>query len=167
MERRCHVGSVGDDTVHSATLALHAKLDELLRVDSGARSELARLDEQEPELFKAPGYRSTANGMAVVKSLRDSDCDFATGNSHTSSGKPAVATGEPDGDSPRRRIVPAPPGFDTGLPRSGHDLRAFQIQAPGVPSSDSGDTPCQLRRSVRPRSSASSSKPRPSLSARP
>jgi low affinity Fe/Cu permease len=31
------------------TLALHAKLDELLRVDSGARSELTRLDEQEPE----------------------------------------------------------------------------------------------------------------------
>ena len=31
------------------TLALHAKLDELLRVDSDARSELARLDEREPE----------------------------------------------------------------------------------------------------------------------
>jgi low affinity Fe/Cu permease len=31
------------------TLALHAKLDELLRVDSQARSELARLDEKEPE----------------------------------------------------------------------------------------------------------------------
>jgi low affinity Fe/Cu permease len=31
------------------TLALHAKLDELLRVDSDARSELTRLDEQEPE----------------------------------------------------------------------------------------------------------------------
>jgi low affinity Fe/Cu permease len=34
------------------TLALHAKLDELLRVDSGARSELARLDEQEPEAIQ-------------------------------------------------------------------------------------------------------------------
>lgn len=34
------------------TLALHAKLDELLRVDSGARSELARLDEQEPETIQ-------------------------------------------------------------------------------------------------------------------
>ena len=34
------------------TLALHAKLDELLRVDSGARSELTRLDEQEPEAIK-------------------------------------------------------------------------------------------------------------------
>jgi low affinity Fe/Cu permease len=31
------------------TLALHAKLDELLRTDENARSELARLDEQEPE----------------------------------------------------------------------------------------------------------------------
>ena len=32
-------------------LALHAKLDELLRVDSAARSELAQLDEQEPEVI--------------------------------------------------------------------------------------------------------------------
>ena len=31
------------------TLALHAKIDELIRVDKGARSELARLDEREPE----------------------------------------------------------------------------------------------------------------------
>ena len=30
-------------------LALHAKLDELLRVDRVARSELTQLDEQEPE----------------------------------------------------------------------------------------------------------------------
>jgi len=30
-------------------LALHAKLDELLRVNHAARSELAELDEQEPE----------------------------------------------------------------------------------------------------------------------
>jgi low affinity Fe/Cu permease len=30
-------------------LALHAKLDELLRVDKSARSELTQLDEQEPE----------------------------------------------------------------------------------------------------------------------
>jgi low affinity Fe/Cu permease len=33
------------------TLALHAKLDELLRVDRRARSELTRLDEQEPEMI--------------------------------------------------------------------------------------------------------------------
>ncbi len=31
------------------TLALHAKLDELIRVDESARSELTQLDEQEPE----------------------------------------------------------------------------------------------------------------------
>ena len=31
------------------TLALHAKLDELLRVHGDARSELTRLDEHEPE----------------------------------------------------------------------------------------------------------------------
>ena len=34
------------------TLALHAKLDELLRTDHRARSELARLDEQEPEAIE-------------------------------------------------------------------------------------------------------------------
>ena len=33
-------------------LALHAKLDELLRVNNDARSELARLDEQEPEAIE-------------------------------------------------------------------------------------------------------------------
>jgi low affinity Fe/Cu permease len=33
-------------------LALHAKLDELLRVDTDARSELTQLDEQEPEAIE-------------------------------------------------------------------------------------------------------------------
>jgi low affinity Fe/Cu permease len=33
-------------------LALHAKLDELLRVDGEARSELTQLDEQEPEAIE-------------------------------------------------------------------------------------------------------------------
>ena len=33
-------------------LALHAKLDELLRVDREARSELTQLDEQEPEAIE-------------------------------------------------------------------------------------------------------------------
>jgi low affinity Fe/Cu permease len=32
--------------------ALHAKLDELLRVDKAARSELTRLDQHEPEVFE-------------------------------------------------------------------------------------------------------------------
>ena len=35
------------------TLALHAKLDELLRVDNDARSELTRLDEKEPEEMRS------------------------------------------------------------------------------------------------------------------
>lgn len=34
------------------SLALHAKLDELLRVDDDARSELTQLDEQEPEAIE-------------------------------------------------------------------------------------------------------------------
>jgi len=34
---------------HTINLALHAKLDELLRVDHAARSELTQLDVQEPE----------------------------------------------------------------------------------------------------------------------
>jgi low affinity Fe/Cu permease len=34
------------------SLALHGKLDELLRVDHQARTELTRLDEQEPEAIE-------------------------------------------------------------------------------------------------------------------
>ena len=37
---------------HRDTQAIHAKLDELLRVDTKARSELSRLDEQEPEIIE-------------------------------------------------------------------------------------------------------------------
>jgi low affinity Fe/Cu permease len=33
------------------TLAIHAKLDELIRADDNARSELTRLDENEPEII--------------------------------------------------------------------------------------------------------------------
>jgi low affinity Fe/Cu permease len=33
-------------------LALHAKLDELLRVDDDARSELTQLDDKEPEMIE-------------------------------------------------------------------------------------------------------------------
>jgi low affinity Fe/Cu permease len=36
---------------HRDTLAIHAKLDELIRADDNARSELTRLDEKEPELI--------------------------------------------------------------------------------------------------------------------
>lgn len=35
------------------TQAIHAKLDELLRANRDARSELTRLDEQEPELIES------------------------------------------------------------------------------------------------------------------
>ena len=38
---------------HRDTQAIHAKLDELLRVEESARSELARLDEEEPEAIVA------------------------------------------------------------------------------------------------------------------
>ncbi len=34
---------------HRDTQALHAKLDELLKANAGARTELAHIDEQEPE----------------------------------------------------------------------------------------------------------------------
>ena len=37
---------------HRDTQAMHAKLDELLRTNHDARSELTRLDEQEPELIE-------------------------------------------------------------------------------------------------------------------
>jgi low affinity Fe/Cu permease len=37
---------------HRDTQAIHAKLDELLRTNHDARSELTRLDEQEPELIE-------------------------------------------------------------------------------------------------------------------
>jgi low affinity Fe/Cu permease len=36
-------------TEHRDTQAIHAKLDELLRADTGARTELRTLDDQEPE----------------------------------------------------------------------------------------------------------------------
>src|SRR5450755_2497115 len=50
------------------TLALHAKLDELLRVDNRARSELTQLDEHEPEVIEAHGdqeVRSASSGHSA------------------------------------------------------------------------------------------------------
>ena len=38
---------------HRDTQAIHAKLDELLRVEGAARSELTLLDEEEPEVIEA------------------------------------------------------------------------------------------------------------------
>jgi low affinity Fe/Cu permease len=52
------------------TLALHAKLDELLRVDSGARSELARLDEQEPEEIERHRDEEVARSKFPSKNRR-------------------------------------------------------------------------------------------------
>jgi low affinity Fe/Cu permease len=47
---------------------LHAKLDELLRVDNRARSELTQLDEHEPEVIEAHGdqeVRSASSGHSA------------------------------------------------------------------------------------------------------
>jgi low affinity Fe/Cu permease len=44
------------------SLALHAKLDELLRVDRDARSELTQLDEQEPEAIERHRDAEVAKG---------------------------------------------------------------------------------------------------------
>jgi low affinity Fe/Cu permease len=38
---------------HRDTQAIHAKLDELLRAEGRARSELTRLDDEEPEVIEA------------------------------------------------------------------------------------------------------------------
>ena len=50
---------------HRDTLAIHAKLDELIRADENARSELTRLDEKEPELI-------AKHRDAEVRALRES-----------------------------------------------------------------------------------------------
>ena len=57
------------------TLALHAKLDELLRVDTQARSELTRLDEEEPEEIE------THRDAEVRKVQREKD-QALTSSSH-------------------------------------------------------------------------------------
>jgi low affinity Fe/Cu permease len=45
---------------HRDTQAIHGKLDELLRASGGARTELTRLDEQEPELIERHRARAQA-----------------------------------------------------------------------------------------------------------
>jgi low affinity Fe/Cu permease len=45
---------------HRDTQAIHAKLDELLRAEGRARSELTRLDEEEPETIEQ--HRSEERG---------------------------------------------------------------------------------------------------------
>jgi low affinity Fe/Cu permease len=55
----CHrdFDRLDDDTLHPAggsedALAVHAKLDELLKASSEARTELAAIDEREPEVIE-------------------------------------------------------------------------------------------------------------------
>ena len=43
---------------HRDTQAIHAKLDELLRVQGHARAELATLDKREPEEIKEHGLQT-------------------------------------------------------------------------------------------------------------
>ena len=47
---------------HRDTQAIHAKLDELLRVEGRARNELTQLDDEEPEASSSIGRR---NGVAL------------------------------------------------------------------------------------------------------
>ena len=52
------------------TLAIHAKLDELLRADTKARSEIALLDDKEPEAIER---HRDAQVEAIKSSGRDSE----------------------------------------------------------------------------------------------
>jgi low affinity Fe/Cu permease len=45
---------------HRDTQAIHAKLDELLRVEGKARSELTALDQREPEVIEATSRKRKA-----------------------------------------------------------------------------------------------------------
>jgi len=58
-------------------LALHAKLDELLRVDHAARSELTQLDEQEPEVIVRHRDAEVRKGqrMNQIRRLKTKDGD--------------------------------------------------------------------------------------------
>jgi low affinity Fe/Cu permease len=49
---------------HRDTQAIHAKLDELLRANDAARTELTRLDEQEPEMIERHRERARAADQA-------------------------------------------------------------------------------------------------------
>jgi low affinity Fe/Cu permease len=50
---------------HRDTQALHAKLDELLRVQTDARDELTALDEEEPELIEERRHaENSARGVS-------------------------------------------------------------------------------------------------------
>jgi len=53
---------------HRDTQAIHAKLDELLRAEGKARSELATLDKKEPEEIEAHRDHQQARGKRSAKS---------------------------------------------------------------------------------------------------
>ena len=55
-------------TTRRDTLAIHAKLDELLRTGEGARGELARLDEREPEEIEK--HRNDEAGKLIAESTK-------------------------------------------------------------------------------------------------
>ena len=52
---------------HRDTQAVHAKLDELLRAEGNARSELATLDKKEPEEIEAHRDNQQAKGKQSAK----------------------------------------------------------------------------------------------------
>jgi low affinity Fe/Cu permease len=52
---------------HRDTQAIHAKLDELLRVEGRARSELSQLDDEEPEVIEK--HRAEERDDPAVKWL--------------------------------------------------------------------------------------------------
>lgn len=49
---------------HRDTQAIHAKLDELLRANENARTELTRVDEQEPEMIERHRKRARARDLS-------------------------------------------------------------------------------------------------------
>ena len=55
---------------HRDTQAIHAKLDELLRANSGARNELAEIDKKDPEEIEHHRKQAVADAVAVTSSSK-------------------------------------------------------------------------------------------------
>jgi len=55
---------------HRDTQAIHAKLDELLRANSGARNELAEIDKKDPEEIERHRKQAVADAVAVASSSK-------------------------------------------------------------------------------------------------
>jgi low affinity Fe/Cu permease len=62
---------------HRDTQAIHAKLDELLRAESTARSELATLDKKEPEEIEAHLHHQQAKRKRSGKTAKVKAADHA------------------------------------------------------------------------------------------